>query len=120
MTKSIAVKADVSTETATPDSPANGFDPGGSWSQISFVVETCDVLTVGGAAVAWRALATFAYTGTQGGTSTATSPPSSVNLTGSSSGLIGEGKPLLRDGDSAEDSFGNKIKVSASGPLRSD
>jgi hypothetical protein len=119
-TKPIAVEADVSTELAQGTSPASGFDPGGSWARMDFTVETRDVLTVGSAAAAWKASASFAYTGTQGGTSTATSPPSSVTLFGSSTALTLEGQPLLRDGDSAQDGFGNKIKVSASGPLGSD
>jgi hypothetical protein len=118
--KSIAVKADVSTQLAQSSSPYTGFDPGGTWKEASFEVQTRSELTVDGAATAWKATAGFTYTGTQGGTSTATSPPSTATLSGSSSALKFAGEPLLRDGDTAEDSFGNKIKVQSSGPLRSE
>ena len=118
--KPIAVAADVSTEPALGTSPAEGYDVGGTWSQASLSVETRAVLTSAGAPVAWKASATFTYKGTTGGTTVSTSPPSSVTLAGSSSSLTCEGSPLLRDGDQAADSYGNRIVVSADGPLRSD
>ena len=118
--KSIAVKADVSTELAPGSKPFTGYDSDGAWSEVSLSVETLDVLTIAGAAVAWKANASFQYAGTMGGNPAPPSAPSPVTLTGTSTALTATGKALLRDGDSAEDSFGNKITVSADHPLRSE
>lgn len=118
--KSIAVEADVSTSLAQGTSPFTGFDPGGTWAQVSLVVQTRPEVTVGGAATAWKATASFAYTGSVSGAAPTTSPPTPpLVLSGSSTALTVAGQPLLRDGDRAEDSYGNKITVSASGPLTS-
>lgn len=43
-----------------------------------------------------------------------------VALAGSSTALRVAGQALLRDGDSAQDGYGNAITVAAAGPLRSD
>jgi hypothetical protein len=118
--KPIAVKADVSTEPAQGTSPFTGYDGGGAWTQITVTVLTRPVLRSGGAEVAWKATASFQYAGTVGGNPAPPGGPSTVTLTGSSTTLTAEGQPLLRDGDTAQDSFGNKIKVSAMGPLRSE
>lgn len=118
--KSIAVAADVTTETAPGTSPFTGYDPGGTWTQVAFQVLTRPALTIAGAEVSWKATASFQYAGTVGGQGSPPGGPSDVTLTGSSSALMVEGLPLLRDGDTAQDSFGNTIKVSASHPLRSD
>lgn len=115
----VAVEADVSTSPGEANSPPSGFDPGGSWAKVSLQVETLGLLTIDGSPVAWKASADFSYTGTTGGTATSTSPPTTVTLDGSSSSLTVTSKPLLRDGDTTSDSFGNTISVSASRPLRS-
>ncbi|WP_232495599.1 hypothetical protein [Novosphingobium kaempferiae] len=118
--RSIAVEYDVSTQVGQPSSPYDGYDPGGMWSQVSLVVSTRAACTVNGQRAAWKAVAKFSYTGTKGGSSSSTSIPVEVTLTGSSTALTVDGQPLLRDGDSKSDRFGNTIRVSASGPLRSE
>ena len=118
MTKPVAVKADVS---STPSSTgATDFGAqSGAWTKAGALDVTAGAkVTVGGAPVALSASQGFGWTGANA-SGTALPPGSStVTLTTGDTKLQVGGQSVLLDGDSKQDSYGNKISVSASGKLQ--
>lgn len=113
--KSVAVAADVSASGGTtPYSPAVS----GTWTPGSVSCDSYAKLKTGSAATVWKASCDFSFTGPDSNGVTVTGS-SSVTLTASATKLQGGGTNVLRDGDQATDSYGNKLSVAASGKLRS-
>lgn len=115
--KPVAVTSDVAATAGT------GLYTGaakGTWMPGPVTVSTYAKLTIGGAAAAWQAKSTFAFAGF--GPTPAETPisgTSTVTLSASTKKLQGRASHVLVNGDEKSDSYGNKVKVSASGKLRS-
>jgi hypothetical protein len=99
---------------ASSDQSDNGKADTGTWTA-GKVLETADSkLSVGGAAVLHQAACTFTFVGTKGQppTQTAVNDSSTVTLGPKKTTLQASQTAVLLDGDSAEDSFGNTVKIS--------
>lgn len=118
MSKSVGVVGDVQ---ATAGSTVPATASGGSWSAGSVSYTSYNQLKVGGTKVIYEASCTFTYSG---GTQKADSSKphatetSTVTLTASAT-LTQHGlNNVLVNGDSEQDSYGNKLKVQAGGVLK--
>jgi hypothetical protein len=110
----VAVHGDVH---ATVGAGMFGSATSGSWTAGTVTEQTYTWLTVGGAAVVHAASCTFSFTGSDGmNTVTGTS---TVSLTAATTVLQHGSTNVLRNGDSASDTYGNTLAVQASGILTS-
>jgi hypothetical protein len=116
--KSVAKAGDIkATAGTTMFSPAVS----GKWTAGPVTVTTYSKLKTGGSPVAHKAECTFSFTGT--GPSPASAPvsgTSKVTLTAKTTRLQKGKSNVIVDGDSAQDSYGNKLETSASGKLKTD
>ena len=114
-TKPVAVEGDVS---ATPGTtPYSGADSG-TWTAGAVSYKRYDKLTVGGQKAVYEASCDFSFSGTNSGGSTVKGNET-VTLTASSTTLQGGTSNVIRDGDRASGSYGNELRTSASGDLKS-
>ncbi len=96
-----------------------GTATSGAWTAAGPVTETTySFLTIQGAAVVHQASCSFSFSGSDG--TNAVTGASSVTLTASSTTLQKGSTFVLRDGDSAQDIYGNTLTVSAPNILTSD
>ena len=113
--KPVAAEGDVSAQGgSTPYSPAVS----GTWTPGTVVLSKYTKLTIGGDATVWKAECSFSFTGPDSNGVTVTGS-SSVTLTAGSTKLQGGSSNVLRHGDQASDSYGNKLSVSSSRNLKS-
>lgn len=127
MGQAIARSGDVRATPVVP-APPKGLWPGatnGAWSigtlaGTATVVEltTSDLVSSDGRSSVAKAVATFSFRGTDG--TNAVQGESTVTLQGGSPLVSLAGVAPLVDGDSAEDSYGNKLSVSSSATLATD
>lgn len=88
----------------------------GKWTPGPVTYKTYSNLSISGTKVIYEAECTFSFAGT-------TAPPASAPVAGSSTVKLTAGTTLLqkgannvlKDGDLSQDSYGNTLKVSASG-----
>jgi hypothetical protein len=113
--KPVACVGDASaTAGTTPSTKADS----GTWTAGPVSVTTDPHLTVGGLAVLAQASCTFSFSGTKGMNPVTDS--STVTLSPSSTVLTYNGGALLRDQDSAQDTYNNTVSVSSSRILASE
>jgi hypothetical protein len=89
----------------------------GTWAAAQVAPVSYPFLTVGGVAVLHGASCVFTFTPTDG-TSPA-NPTSTVTLTATATALQKGSTFVLRNGDSAHDTYGNTLTVAATGILTS-
>ena len=114
--KSVAVQGDAS---ASAGSAMYTGATSGSWTAGPVTETKYDVLTSGGKKVIYKAECSFSFVGENSGGSAVTGE-SSVTLEASGTGLQGGSTFVLVDGESANDSYGNTVSVSASAILQAD
>jgi hypothetical protein len=118
--KKVAVDGDVTaTAGTTPGIEGSAGPPGWTAGKVSY--QTYSHLTVGGKEVAYEATCTFSYSGTTtSAPATAVGPKTAdVTLKAKSTVLQNGSTKVLVDGDKEEDTYGNKLSVSAGGVLKS-
>jgi hypothetical protein len=99
--------------TASIDQADNGKADTGKWTAGEVGETTDPKLSAGGAAVLHQATCTFSFTGSKGSSPPVTITDSAtVTLSPQQTTLQGGQTAVLLDGDSAQDSFGNTLKVS--------
>lgn len=89
----------------------------GKWIAATVSYKTYTCLTVNGTAVIHEASCDFSFTGTDG--TNTVKGQSSVTLSATPTKLQGSSTKVLRDGDQNLDSFGNTLKVVATGKVTS-
>ncbi|MCF2872543.1 hypothetical protein L0664_15815 [Octadecabacter sp. G9-8] len=112
--KALAVVGDTS---ATAGGPAGPDGSAGAWTPRTVSESSYTQMTNHGPKVIFEAECTFDYLGTKTNTND-TVGDSTVTLTASSSVLRVDGGDVLLDGDTAQDSWGNTLTVSASAPAQ--
>ncbi|MBD1903809.1 hypothetical protein NDI44_22505 [Trichocoleus sp. DQ-A3] len=119
MGKSVAVEGDVqATPGTTPFPPADK----GSWTAGKVTVYPYEKLKVGEKKVIYKAQCTFTFTGTQTIPGT---PPSQKDVSGTETvtleakltKLQGAQSKVLVNGDNAQGTYGNQLKVTATNKL---
>jgi len=112
--------AKVGQVTASEGKGMYGAATSGSWTKGEIKPTSYPKLSIGGKEVLHEATCKFSFSG-----KTDSSPPvtvtgtSDVTLSAKTTKLQKGASNVLRDGDSAEDSYGNKLEVSAQNVLKS-
>jgi hypothetical protein len=117
--KKVAVDGEVTATPGTkPGIEGSAGPPGWTAGPVSY--ETYSHLTVGGKEVAYEASCTFTYSGTTtSAPATAVGPKTAdVKLSAKTTVLQSGSDKVLVDGDEEEDSYKNKLSVSAKGVLK--
>lgn len=112
--KPVACEGDAS---ATPGTTLYAGAQSGTWTAGPVSPITYDHLTVGGVAVLAKASCEFSFSGTSG--NTAVTGSSTVTLSPSATVLQYGGANVLRDGNSADDEYGNTLSASSARALAS-
>jgi hypothetical protein len=116
-TSSVACVGDV---TATAGAGIPPTADAGIWTAGPVTLTSYDKLTVNGAKAVHQAQCTFSFNGTKGTTPPVTVTDSStVTLTAAPTILEGSLSNVLRNGDSASDTFGNTVKATSARLLTS-
>lgn len=118
--KPVAKQGDVS---ATAGTTVHETATTGSWSAGPVTPVPYAFLTIGGTPVVHEASCVFTFNGSNdsSGTPVTIGPiPVTVTLTAASTTLQKGTTFVLRDGDSTQDSYGNKLEASAANNLQSD
>lgn len=116
-TKSVAVDGEVQ---ATPGTAMYSPADSGAWSAGAVQHTTYAALTVGGVAVVHEASCEFTFSGADSKSNGAPVTGSeTVTLTASPTSLMRGKDAVLRDGDEAEGSYGNKLRAVTSRHLKS-
>jgi hypothetical protein len=117
MPESVAVEADVKATVGAKNFSDNAT---GTWSAGTVTHKTYPKLKVGAKAVIYESSCTFSYSGADNSSGATVTGSSTVTLTATNKLTQKRANFVLVNGDSANDSFGNTLKVEATGFLKSD